>query len=438
MIPLTVTRILRMRRLLFGNFVNYLILLFVLQVQFVIKGSNAFPGNSQGRKKEESMMGGTGTTTTTTTTSIQIDDTINASNTSELDIGVINFEESSYQIEQQQSQPQEQQQQINQHEFELVVPRAISGKLLKLEETQSPDSDVSENYGFPTLRTSLRPKSVSRQSCGYNSGSQTPGADDWIDVSSQNSEYSSSSRIAKMIYSSNAFTTDTKITAISFNLLCSYLEETGDKEMCEEDLMLICQRVIADYDTFVKALKDLPLFIKNYKYNQNAVKINSILYSYLSHSSECFKDILTHEHMEHGSVSSRCSSRGTDSTIDSPPNSPMTDSFNSTPSICRVRNSSCSPRNEDDHENSINRVLEEINRVQSHVPHVPQPPLVPNTLGNFAFAYGNHASYVPTKLGLKNVHTMRFGPMLYPLQEESKTRTLSSEDESVTAIEEID
>lgn len=424
-----------MRRLLFGNFVKYLILLFVLQVQFVIKGSNAFPGNSQGRTNEESMMGGTGTTTTTFN---QIDDT---SNTSELDIGVINFEEVTNQLEQQQSQPQEQQQQVNQqhgvpNELELVVPRARSGKHISLEETESPDSDVSESYDFPTLRTSLRPKSLSRQSCGYNSGTQTPGVDDWSVVSSQNSEHSSSSRIARMIYSSNAFTADTKIKAISFNDLCSLLEITADKEMCEEELMLICQQVIADCDTLVKALKDLPLFIKNYKYNQNAVKINSILYSYLSHSSECFKDIQTHELMEHGSVSSRCSSRGTDSTIDSSPNSPMTDSFNSMPSISRIRNSSCSPRSEDDHENSFNRVLEEINRVQSHVPHVPQPLLVPNALGNLG--YGNHVSYVPKKFGLRIVNSIRFGSILYPLQEESKTRTLSSEDESVTAIEEID
>ena len=412
-----------MRRLLFGNFGNYLLLFFVLQIQFIIKGSSAIPGNSQGRTHEESK-GDTPETTLETGVDNQLND---ASNTSDWGINVNNFEEESNQ--QQPKQP---------HELELVAPRARNGNTLSLEMTESPDSDRLE-YSLAKSSTApplLRSKSVSRQSGGYNSGSQTPGIDhDWVDIDSQASEFSNSSRIARMIYSTNSIVTDEEISPISFNFLCSYLEETADKEMCEDELLLLCKRVIAESDTFIKALKDLPLFIKNYKYNQNAAKINSILYSYLSQSSECFKDLLSHENLENGSASSRCSSRGTDSTIESPPNSPITDDQSYPQSISNIRNASTSPRSEDDKDISSNSVIEEINRVQSHVPHIPQP----NFFGNML--HGNHLSYMPqTTYSRFGLRPMQARSLLYPLQEESKTRTLSSEDESSSPslIEEVD
>jgi hypothetical protein len=406
-----------MRRLLLGNVGNCVILLFILQVQLIIKGSNAFPGNSQGRDHDGSKKDVT--VNTSVEAANESSDTGNTGgDAGDFGINVNNFEfeEASNRLEQQQGE--EKSMQLS--SVELVAPRPINGNLINLEITESPDSDRNS---FTMLRASLRPKSISRQS-----GCQTPVSDDWIDVSSQASEYSSNTRIAQMIYSTASIVTDNDFDPISFDSLCSLLEETADKEMGEDELLLICKRVISNSDTLIKALKDLPLFIKNYRHNQNAVKINSILYSYLAQSNECFKDILSQDYLEHGSVSSTCSSRGTESTIESPPNSPIIDSFD----LLKVRNPSTSPRIEEGKEvNDISgiRVLEEINRVQSHVPH---PPFV----RNLHLGYISQSRY--PRFNLRQVNSMQVPSLLYTLQEESKSRTISSEDESPCLIEEVD
>lgn len=433
-----------MRQLLFGNFGHYLFLFFVIQVHLIIKGSSAFPGNLQGRAHEDSK----GDPHETKSDSV-VDNQMNeGGNKSDWGMNVNNFEEESdHKLSPPPPPPP------SAHELELVAPRARNGNALNHEMTENPDPD---NLNYSMIKSPsailLRPKSISRQSGGYNSGSQTPGIDhDWVDIDSQASEFSSSSRIARMIYSTNSIVTDEKILPISFNFLCSYLEETADKEMGEDELLLICKRLIIETDTFIKALKDLPLFIKNCKYSHNAIKINSILYSYLSQSSELFKDLsqssecfndLSNEMFEKGSASSRCSSRGTDSTIESPPNSPVNEDGNYTPSISKIRNASTSPRIEDNNDISSNSVLEEINRVQSHVPHTTHILQSPSYFGNIM--YGNHLGYIPqtaySRIGLRPI---QIRSSLYPLQEESKTRTISSEDESSPVlgsnlIEEVD
>ena len=414
-----------MPRRLFDKFGNYLVLFFVLQVQFAIKGSNAVPGNSHGRTNRNGqgleMNDNSGDAVNTFGNVIEESSNnggFNGENT-------LNNDEMDLAIE----IPNQKQ------DFKLIVPqpKARTANICNLDITESTETETesyhSDRLEYSMLKSTfpLRPKSLSRQSACNNSGDQTPGLDrDWVDI---NTEVSDSSRLARKIYSTNLFAKeDVEIEPISFDALCTFLEETAEKEMDESDLLLICKRIIKDPETFIKALKDLPLFIKNYLYNKNAIKINSILYSYLGHSGEYFKDLITVENMENGSGSSRCSSRGCGSTIESELDSPNEMMLTSPKDVPRTV-SSRSPRNDHDyeHENTTIRVLDEINDAQAHVPHI-------RFAQNYNNFINNNIAFIPNRFGLRTVHSMQMRPFLYPLKE---ARTLSEEDSS-SAIEEID
>lgn len=385
-----------------NNLGNYWFLFFVLQFQFAIKGSNAIPGNVQVKSKVEREV-------ERKVEDVQVQSEVASNPVESDDVVVTNFEEN-----------------CESHEIPLIAPSVIRATRLEIV-TDGTEIAISEpNY-------SMRPKSISRNSVGNNSSDGS----DWVEINSQYSGFSGSSRIARMIYSATSFVQDAELLPISFDALCSYLEVNEEKEMCEDELLLLCKRIIKEPETFVKALKDLPLFIQNYRYNQNAVKINSILYSYLGYSGECYKDLIEIENMENGSGSSRCSSRGSDSTIETPLNSPLSNSRTSTPSPKSTKLKTSSHIEETGHQfesSSMSRVLEEINEAQAHVPHIPKPPMLGHNYGQILTGY-----FPNTIFSLRHFNSIPIRPVLYPLHEETKSKDQSSsEDEFLNKIEEID
>lgn len=326
-------------------------LFFVLQLQFAIKGSNAIPGNVQSGK-------GAGGTGNSENGNVSIELATGTQDTNGIEYPV-QFDLPTNEIHEnaenendpkdddeeedvvEDNDPQDEEDVVNESEtkedettkvpsvqsrpvslskipsreyshFELVMPRATKqtstsfGDLVS--NPHSPDSDRMANF---MLRSSqpLRPKTVSRQSAANSDDFST----DWIDI---NSEISGSSRIAKMIYSSSHLEGEQGLPSITFDFLCEFLEANLEKIMCEDELLLICKRIVLERETLLKALKDLPLFIKNHGQDHNASCIYNILFSYLGHSEESFKELLLNVDKENGSESSRCSSRESNFSIE--------------------------------------------------------------------------------------------------------------------------
>ena len=193
-----------------------------------------------------------------------------------------------------------------------------------------------------------------------------------------------------------------------------------------------------DSETFVKALKDLPLFINTRTDNKNAIKINSILYSYLGLSGEDF--LGSDDDLEHGSVSSRCSKRGSDSTIESSPASSQNNSPNGSP--IKIDEFEYQPE-EQQHGNI--RVLDEINIVQAHVPHAVFPPFLTH---NEAFTrVGIMGVFPPTafiRTSFRSFPAPRWTHLCTVTEDAQQTEVVSDDDDDDdkekddSKIEEID
>ena len=355
------------QRPFFYQFGNLLFLFFILQIQFVIKGSNAIPGNSHPNSSSSSSRNikpaqTQPTNTEQLTEADEVSDFDQATLAENVQSGnaINEFVEKSQKIV---VEPMN----IDMGELkatELVVPRAIPMRLAGFETINYDSSpDFAEKLGF----SMMRPKSVSRQSTSANSGDQTPGYDfEWVE---ENSVKSGCSRIARLLKKKEKkekkeaqLVLEEELKTITFDELCEYLEATPEVDMHEDELVIICRRIIISSETFVKALKDLPLFINTHTENKNAIKINSILFNYLAQSSEDF--IGSDDDLEQGSVSSRCSRRTANSSIESTPMSSRTNTPKGSPTAIKESDL-----------NASTRVLDEINITQSHVPdvaHVPE------------------------------------------------------------------
>lgn len=246
-----------MKRRFLDKLENILFLFFVLQIQFEINGSYTDKKGKNGLRWGPDTDG---------------DDVMN----------VVDFERSELPNAKAEDQS-----------VELVAPKALAaGSDLNF-------GDEVETLAYSMLKSifPLRAKSHSRQG---NSGEHTPGFDyDWADT---NSEVSFSSGIAGKLLLPD----DRKFRPMSFGELCDQLEASWNVPMDEEELLIICRRIIRD-DHLVKAL-NLPNHLKDYESNLNAPKICDILYAYLAQS---------------GDLMSRSTSRNSHSTIDTPPNSPI-------------------------------------------------------------------------------------------------------------------
>lgn len=267
-----------MRRVLrINNFKNYLFLFFVIQIHFIIKGSNAGntqqaqqgnqPGNQQQQQQQQAQ---------------QIDE----------DHDLVQIES----FEHEESKVVEH---VDVRSVELVIPKAARVYL----SNEKPFEQSPESETYAQLRSSFppRPKSHSRQSShGFSSGEHTPSHEyDWID---SNSETSTSSGLAHKLLIPD----DKKYDPITFEEICFYLESTASVLMSEEELLTTCRRILTN-DYLVKAL-NLQIYVKNFEHNTNAIKIHDILFSYLGYS---------------GDLMSRCSSSNSHSTLETPPNSPI-------------------------------------------------------------------------------------------------------------------
>ena len=178
------------------------------------------------------------------------------------------------------------------NEIELVVPLART--------IQSIDFQNDQFDYDPQRSASLRPKTHSRQSHGDGEDTSTGYDIDWPDTISDDS---SNSNIAHKLILPD----DKKYDPITFEELCAYLESIAGIPATEEEILVICRRIVK-MDDFVKAL-NLPIYLRGYELNINAIKVHDILYSYLGQS---------------GDLMSRCSSRAShSSTIETPPNSPI-------------------------------------------------------------------------------------------------------------------
>lgn len=415
------------RRPFFYKFGDFLFLFLVLQIQFAIKGSNAVPGNShpssssspsevvtlpQPSDNEEVPDFDLPTLFTDDLNEVVPEDTS--------DINVDNFD-------------------TGNADGELKISHVIPLRQTEIDLScfESSPGSAAEELGYSMLRSTylLRPKTHSRQSNSANSGGLTPGSDfEWVD---ENSVVSGSSRLAKILIKS---VLEKELKPIRFDELCEYLEATSSMEMNESELMVTCKRIIIDNDNFVKTLKDLPLFINTHIENKNAIRINSILYSYLGHSGD---EILgSDDEYEQGSGSSRCSKRGSDSTIESSPATSRTNSPNCKSPSCKsppAPNFEDPERHVDEHVHMT--ILDEINIAQSHVPHVIETPLIHSDIfikGRIRILPGNlmRPSY-------RAFPTFKYSS-LYTLMEDVKeskqaaAAQATSEDDDCIKIEEID
>lgn len=421
------------QRPFFYQFGNLLFLFFILQIQFVIKGSNAIPGNSHPNSSSSSSRNikpaqSQPTNTEQFTEADEVSDFDQATLAENVQNGnAINefVEEASQKIV---VEPIN----IDMGEMkatELVVPRAIPMRLGGFENINYESSpDFAERLGF----SMMRPKSVSRQSTSANSGDQTPGYDfEWIE---ENSVKSGSSRIARLLKKKEAqLVPEEDLKTITFDELCEYLEATPEVDMHEDELVIICRRIIISSETFVKALKDLPLFINTHTDNKNAIKINSILFNYLAQSCEDF--IGSDDDLEQGSGSSRCSRRTANSSIESTPMSSRTNTPKGSPTEVRESDQYAHVA-----EHGSMRVLDEINIAQSHVPHVFQP-----SLTHDGFFMRGHMGYVPPAAFIRTTGFKVFPSSkwshLYTLTEEARdTKQTADNDEEDDGlkIEELD
>ena len=91
-------------------------------------------------------------------------------------------------------------------ELELIVPKARGSLLLNVE---YPDSFGRLKYSMMKSAHPLRPKTISRQSCGSGDLDR-----DWVDV---DTELSCSSRLAKSIYCENPLFYDTDVLPMNFD-----------------------------------------------------------------------------------------------------------------------------------------------------------------------------------------------------------------------------
>lgn len=274
-------------------------------------------------------------------------------------IKITNFEEEQ-QREQNGREGKEENAQI---QLELVAPKARQAT--SFVNDKGPETEA---LALSMLRLSFppRPKTHSRQSHGISSGEQTPGMEyDWVDT---NSEVSVSSTLAKRLFSPD----DRKHEPIAFEELCAYLESAAP--MNDEELLALCRRILKN-DLFIKAL-NLPVYLKDFDENINAIKIHDILYAYLGQS---------------GDLMSRCSSRT--STIDTPPNSP----------INRLE----SPEQKHSNANEPGIGVEEMfsKTISTNPISIPHPQIQPV---DYFLARGRMvaipSSYFPRTLGLKSLH----------------------------------
>lgn len=344
-----------MPRSLMDKLGHFLVLIFLIQIQFVIKGSNAIPGNVHAStlksdKADVEVIGELNViehplqfgetvnepTIETEITSFDLSETIDDT-TKMVELPLQNEEAAIDEsevtafegwdamsdprsLDDKQKQPME---------LELIVPKVRHSHQLSFEENSSVQIPHADRLAYSMLASSypLRPKTFSRQSVTNSEDNTADGLErGWIlDI---NSEISGSSRIAKLIYSSNSFVVDKELQPISFDFLCSYLEANIGKKMCEDELLLICKRIVIEKESLVKAFEDLPLFIRNHEQDCNASSIYRILNSYLGHSEESFKQSLYDEETDdNGCESSRCSGRESDFSFET--NSVVTSQSNS-------------------------------------------------------------------------------------------------------------
>ena len=336
---------------------NFFFVFFLLQIQFAIKGSNAVPGNSHpnsslqpiSKRPQEPSLQSTDVEEVTNFEQFAL----NASQQNDLTQDLMAQDTNENSSLDDQNLKVENDEIALSHVFpRRPVPVDIFDSILS-------SADV---LGLPMLESSypLRPKTVSRQSNSANSGEQTPGND--FELIDENSVLSGSSRLAEMLYKKDKLINQSELIPLKFDELCDFLEANENVDMLEPELILICRRIIIQSENYVKALKDLPLFIGTHFDNKNAIKVNSILYSYLSRSG---KEILG---SDDDSASSRCSRRGTDSTIESSSGSSGINSpDNTSPSL--GKNDEYDDYKE---EHGNMRVLDEFNLAQTSNPHETQ------------------------------------------------------------------
>lgn len=403
-----------MKKFLYAyKFGNFLVLLFVLQINFSIKGSNAFPGNSHVTTTRENDLQTTDILPPTT-------DALNREENSQFDqLSTLNFEQHSLNEELSNVET------LEIGNAKVIVPQFVPAKHVNIDLSNiDTNFDVAEQLGYSVMKSSfpLRPKSVSRQSNSVHSGELTPGHD--FECIDYNSEYSStSSHLAKLLFRKNQIVHEEKeedIRSIKFDDLCEYLEITVDIKMDELELVLICKRIIVDSETYAKALKNLPFFINIHPKNENAKRINSILYSYLGQSGE---EILVSDDDSLGSI---CCGRSSSSTIKT--HSPSISIHCESPReeiINEIDETECHGANH------YGGVLEEIKLAQAHVQH---DHFQPSFNYKEYFERGNTEHLMCGSVSRPSFKYIHFRN-LYPLMEEIKETVQFNENSD---IEEFD
>lgn len=448
---------------LFDKLGKFIISFFLLQIHFGIKGSNAVPGNSQPNAKKPA-------SPPASPKSLKIqNDWLESNEPQQPQQQHILLREDSQMILNSQNSiysNEDNKESIEIKQLELELDNVIlKGGLLLLNDIKpalsndfvnesfdedcfhnSPDSS-SDRLNYSMLQSNfphLRPKTISRQSLSSSGGGDILDSE-WIEI---DSGFSGSSRIAKMIFSMR-LVNDQELQPITYDQLCKFLDELSDKEMCEQELLIICKRITKGSETLMKALKDLPLYIQTTRFNQNAIKINSILFSYLSNSDKCYLDLLNNEQNENGSGSSRCSSRGSDSSISSKNSlTSMIQSFSDlkigSDNSCEHNEKECEGEiegikiedddKEEEEEEEIHLcVFDEIHDAQSHVPHEPLQQIF-SIPANSYFPRTTFNRMTMMSPSYHDHHHFYFRHLLTTVREEKTSKSNGND----TEIEEID